>query len=304
MPAPVERHRRAEDEFCFAARKPSAPGKGGIMRTRILQLMMYGTMSLIVVLAASGCGEEGRKGDDERPRRPFVYPDPDWAVETPEAHDLDSLLLEEAAGFAAAHDSSCFVVTRDGAIVGEWYWKGWNEQTEANVYSVTKSFTSALVGIAQDRGELDIQDRACEYISEWVGTDSEAVTVKNLISNDSGRYWDMFTDYVGNYALAYDKTAHAISLGQQDAPGAVWKYNNSAIQTLERVLKVATGMDVAEYAEEHLFEPLGMASSYSRDQAGNPITYADLQASCRDLARFGYLYLRGGRWSRPVPPRP
>lgn len=267
------------------------------MGTRTLQLMTYGTMSLFVVLAVSGCGQEGQKGADEAQPRLFVYPDPDWAVETPEAHDLDSLLLQDAADFAAAHDSSCFVVTRDGAIVGEWYWKGWNKETEGNVYSVTKSFTSALVGIAQDRGELDILDPASEYISEWVGTASESVTVKNLISNDSGRHWDVLTDYVGNYALAHDKTAHAIGLGQQYEPGTVWKYNNSAIQTLERVLKVATGMDVAEYAEEHLFEPLGMASSYGRDQAGNPITYANLEASCRDLARFGYLYLRDGRWA-------
>lgn len=262
--------------------------------------MIRATVFLLVLFVMAGCGGDGSKGDEGMEPRPFVYPDPDWAVETPEAHDLDSLLLQEAVDFAAANDSYCLVVTRDGAIVGEWYWKGWNEETEANVYSVTKSFTSALVGIAQDRGELDIHDKACEYIPEWLETDSETVTVKNLISNDSGRHWDVLTDYVGNYALADDKTAHAISLGQQYEPGTVWKYNNSAIQTLERVLKVATGTDVAEYAEQHLFEPLGMTSSYGRDRAGNPIMYADLEASCRDLARFGYLYLRGGRWAGGV----
>ena len=74
-------------------------------------------------------------------------------------------------------------------------------------------------------------------------------------------------------------------------------YNNSAIQTLEPVLNLATGMDVADYADEVLFEPLGMASSYGRDAVGNPMTFAGAECSCRDLARFGTLYLRDGRWS-------
>ena len=120
--------------------------------------------------------------------------------------------------------------------------------TEQNVFSITKSITSTLVGIAQERGELNITEKASEYITEWVGTPSEDVTVRNLISNNSGRYWDLWTDYVRNYALADDKTAHAIGLGQEHDPGTVWRYNNSAIQTLEPVLNDATGMDVADYA--------------------------------------------------------
>jgi len=244
------------------------------------------------------CGDDGEEGDTRKWARDFVYPDPEWTVASPEAHDLDSILLEEMADLAEENASNCFVVTRDGVIVGEWYWNGWGATTEQKVFSVTKSFTSALVGIAQDRGELEITERASEYIPEWEGTASEDVTIRNLISNDSGRHWDLWTDYVRNFIVADDKTAHAIGLGQQHDPGAVWRYNNSAIQTLEPVLNAATGMDVADYAEEVLFEPLGMSSSYGRDRAGNPVTYADASASCRDLARFGYLYLRGGRWSQ------
>jgi CubicO group peptidase (beta-lactamase class C family) len=251
-------------------------------------------MILLAVIGFTACGHDG---SSTKGARDFVYPDPEWTVESPEAHGLDSTLLQAAADFAGAHVSDCLLVTRNGVIVGEWYWNGWDETDEDNVLSVTKSITSALVGIAQDRGELDITDRASEYITEWVGTDSEDVTIKNLISNDSGRHWDFWTDYVLNFLLADDKTAFAIGLGQQYEPGTVWRYNNSAIQTLERVLHVATGMDVADYAEQHLFEPLGMSSSYGRDRAGNPMTFSNVSASCRDLARYGYLCLRGGRWS-------
>ncbi len=244
-------------------------------------------LALLAVFGFPGCG-----GDED------TYPSREWSVESPEAHDLDSFLLEEAADFAESNDSNCFVVTRDGVIVGEWYWNDWDTETEQNVFSVTKSFTSALVGIAQHRGQLDITDRASEYIPEWVGTASEDVTIRNLISNDSGRHWDVITDYLRMAVQADDKTAFAVGLDQQYPPGTVWKYNNSAIQTLEPVLREATGMDVADYAEEVLFRPLGMASGYGRDAAGNPTTYSGVECSCRDLARFGYLYLRGGLWSR------
>lgn len=251
-------------------------------------------MILLGVVGFTACGDDG---SETKEARDYVYPDPDWAVETPEAHDLDSGLLAEAADLAAVQASDCLVITRDGVIVGEWYWNGWQETTEQNVFSVTKSITSALVGIAQDRGELDIRERASEYITEWVGTASEDVTIQNLISNDSGRHWDFWTDYVRNILFADDKTAFAIGLDQQYEPGTVWRYNNSAIQTLERVLNQATGEDVGDYAERHLLDPLGMASRYGRDPVGNPMTFSNVSASCRDLARFGYLYLRGGRWS-------
>ncbi len=251
---------------------------------------------LLFALLLVGCGGDDG-GSASTPFRPQpVCPDPDWEVEAPEEHGMDALLLEQAAAYAQEHDSNCLVVTRDGVIVGEWYWNGWDQETEQNLFSVTKSFTSALVGIAQEHGALDIHERASEYIDAWRGTASEEVTIRDLISNDSGRYWDFITDYVAMFLVAPDKTAFAIGLGQQHEPGTYWEYNNSAIQTLERVLKVATDTDVAEFARDFLFDPLGMASSYGRDPAGNPLTFSNATASCRDMARFGLLYLRHGRW--------
>jgi len=249
----------------------------------------------LTVIGFLACGDDAR---DTNREVGYIYPDPDWAVEAPEARNLNSTLLQEAADYAEEQASNCFLVTRDGVIVGEWYWNGWDETSEENVFSVSKSITSALVGIAQDEGALDIRERASNYIMEWIGTDSEDVTIRNLISNDSGRQWNYITDYVQMVFLAYDKSAFAIGLGQQHDPGTVWAYNNSAIQTLERVLNRATGTDVAEYAEQVLFEPLGMVSSYDVDAAGNPMTFSGVSCSCRNLARFGYLYLRGGRWSQ------
>src|SRR5690606_22418798 len=105
------------------------------------------------------------------------------------AMGLDAEVLEEIAADAEAAGSNCLVVTRHGRIVDERYWNGTDPATTQEVFSATKSITSTLVGIAQDRGLLSIQDPASVYIPQWADGPSKGVTVENLLSNDSGREW-------------------------------------------------------------------------------------------------------------------
>lgn len=238
-------------------------------------------------------------GESETGDEAPVYPDPDWVPESPEAHGLDPVALEAAAALAEQAGSGCLLITRHGVIVGEWYWDGWAQGTQTPVFSVTKSIASALVGIATDEQLLAIDDWASDYVGEWVGTESEELTIQNLLSNDSGRYWEFVNDYV-TLTASSDKTQFAIDLTQQQQPGEWWEYNNSAIQTLERVLRTATDQDVGDYAKTKLFDPIGMKATFAHDPDGNAVMYADVRASCRDLARFGYLFLRGGQWAEGV----
>jgi CubicO group peptidase (beta-lactamase class C family) len=242
-------------------------------------------------------------GDDDAPSSllsddTVVYPMPDWPTAKPAQLGFDEAGLERLAQLADANDSHCLLVTRKGRVVAEWYWDGWTRDSHQVVHSVTKSFTSTLVGIAQDRGLVDVDDRASKYIAEWEGTDSAEVTLKNLLSNDSGRQWNFIKDYVEMAGGAADKTQFSIDLGQDRPPGQHWEYNNSAIQTLERVLEKATRSEVAQFAQQSLFEPLGLsATTIGRDSAGNALLFGNLEASCSDLARLGYLFLRRGKWA-------
>lgn len=226
-----------------------------------------------------------------------VFPDPDWAETDPAELELDGAAFDDLAVSLEALNSNCMAVVKSGHLVAEEYWNGTDADTRQEIFSASKSVSSTLVGIAEAEGHLTLDDPASTWIEEWVGTPSETVTVRNLVSNDSGRYWDFKTDYSDMAIAALDKTAFAIGLGQAHEPGAHWEYNNSAIQTLEAVLEGATGTDVADYATEKLFEPIGMGSTIKTDSAGNPLTFMGTQASCRDLARFGYLFLREGNWA-------
>jgi CubicO group peptidase (beta-lactamase class C family) len=209
---------------------------------------------------------------------------------------LDRVVLDRIAAEAKRGKSNCLLVERDGKIAGEWYFDGTGPGTPQDVYSVTKSVTSVLVGIAQDDGDLSITDSASTWIPEWRGTPAEAVTVRDLLSNDSGRQWSPTTDYLQLLA-APDRTAFAIGLQQTSAPGTVWAYNNSAIQTLQRVLRGATGENVVDFAQQRLFGPLGMTNTeMTTDRAGNAQMFEGVRSTCRDLARFGRLVLDGGTW--------
>ena len=211
---------------------------------------------------------------------------------------FDPEALADAVERAGAAGSDCFLVARRGQVVGEWYWNGTDPAEGQPVFSVTKSVASTLVGLAQADGLLDIDDRASDHIAAWRGTESEDVTIRHLLANVSGRHWDFFTDY-GTLLDARDADEVAVDLGQDAPPGEAWAYNNSAVQALDAVLTDALGGDVAvaDWAEERLFAPLGMADTrLAEDDAGNALLYSGLRSTCRDLARFGYLFLRHGSW--------
>jgi CubicO group peptidase (beta-lactamase class C family) len=260
-------------------------------------------LSLVVAACSSGdddSGAEDAGAADEAAASSggdVVFPGAEWASADPADAGFDPAVLERLAAAAEAAGSSCLVVTRDGAVVDERYWDGAGADQPREAFSVTKSITSTLVGIAQDEGDLGLDDPAADYIPEWQGTDSAAVTLRNLVSNDSGREWDFATDYQEMAIGARDKTDFAVGLGQDAPPGEVWAYNNSAIQTLSQVLGEATGEDPSDYAESRLFSPIGMRqSAMTKDGAGNTLTFMGLRTTCLDLARFGYLMLNGGTW--------
>jgi CubicO group peptidase (beta-lactamase class C family) len=219
-----------------------------------------------------------------------------WQKVSPAAVGLDAGKLAQIAALAKKGHSTCLVVVRRGKLAGEWYFGGAGPDTTQDVYSATKSFASTLVGIAQDDGDLRIGDRASKWIEQWRGTPSQAVTVRDLLSMDSGRHWNVVTDYL-RLLSAPDRTAFAIGLGQDAAPGSEWAYNNSAVQTLDRVLQKATGKDVRTFARTRIFAPLGMAHTMmATDRAGNAQLFEGIHSTCRDLARFGVLMLEKGRW--------
>lgn len=257
---------------------------------------------LCAALVVTGCTTDAAPAQDTPGRPAASQPSPEetagateWPAAAPASLGLDGRALRRLAREARRARSSCYAVARDGSIAGEWNWHLDADQPR-QVFSITKSVTSALVGIAVGDGDLRLDDRVSRYVPSWRGTPAAKVTVRNLLAGDSGRFWSLQSDYT-DLLRAPDRTAYAIALPQQFAPGTTWSYNNAAIQVLEAVLSRATGTPVGELAEERLFAPLGMEDSSlgtSGTDAGAPVFFG-MQTTCRDLLRFGQLYLDEGR---------
>lgn len=255
-------------------------------------------VAVIAAMALVSACSDDKPAPKPTPTVASVEPGEQWTRVDPVTAGFDPAGLKKVDKLLGDNLSTCEVVTRDGKLVHQKFWHGSQADTKKPVFSVTKSFTSILIGIAQDEGKLSIDDKASKYIPEWIGTPSENVTIRNLLSNDSGRHWDFETDYIGMATRAVDKTAFAVGLTQDAKPGTVWQYNNSAIQTLAAVLRTATGEEPAAYAATHLFGPLGMSNTtWIPDRSLHTSTYAGISSTCLDLARFGLMTMRGGEWN-------
>jgi CubicO group peptidase (beta-lactamase class C family) len=276
----------------------SAPGT---MRRHLA--FVIGLTLAATTAAACSSGRDGSNGSASESTRASTtttatsaVPGAEWEKIAPAAAGIDAAKLDQIAQVAQAGKSKCLVVVRDGKLAGEWYFRGTNEHTTQDVFSMTKSVSSTLVGIAQDDGDLKITDHASTWIPQWNDTPADAVTVRDLLSNDSGRKWSPAIDYVQLLATP-DRTAFAIGLPQAEPPGQVWAYNNSAIQTLQPVVQKATGQDVVAFAQQQLFGPLGMTDTrMTTDRVGNAQMFEGVQSTCRDMARFGVLMLNHGKW--------
>ncbi|HUS82698.1 MAG TPA: serine hydrolase [Dehalococcoidia bacterium] len=273
---------------------------------RLITLLGVSLACVAVTACSSGGGDSPCAAPTEQPAAATVenavYPDADWETSSPEAEGMDAAPLKNIDPYCVEHGCRAVVVIRHGRIVWERYWGGWDETSTDNSWSMAKSVTSALVGIAVDEGKIRGLDQAAtDFIPEWRGDRREGITVGDLLSMTSGLTWAMLYDPPsGDTARMLgsdDQIAYALNRQLYREPGTDWYYSDGDAQSFSRIIKAATGVEVGEYAQEKLFGPIGMESAYwMTDRLGHAMTYCCIMTTARDFARFGYLFLRNGKW--------
>ena len=182
------------------------------------------------------------------------------------------------------------------------------------IRSITKSFTSALIGIAQGQGKLpDLQARLLDLFPQYDEIENlddrkRGITLHHILSMTAGFEWDEFTTGAmsdPNMMRSPDWIKHVLDLPMRDAPGTRWVYNSGCSMLLSDILRRNTGIPVDEYASKYLFEPIGLENwrwSLGKNDVIN--TSTGLTMSRRDMARLGVLYLNRGLWQgKQVVPR-
>ena len=191
-------------------------------------------------------------------------------------------------------------------------WHPYYKETHLHtIQSVSKSVTSALVGIAIDRGEIpEVDIKIIDYFHEYKSlfTDplKQSITLRHLLTMTAGIRWDEFsykyTNPLNNAASmesSDDWIKYILSLPMHHEPGEQFVYNSGITILIAHILYKATGMHLDQYAKNYLFKPLGIKEFYWK-KLPSRLTDAEggLYLSSRDFAKIGHLYFKNGIWGK------
>lgn len=226
------------------------------------------------------------------------WPSSAWSKAKPEAVGMNSDALKEAEQIYPRIFPSGYslLVIRHGKIVSESYFHGQTAETSNHIFSITKTFSATLLGIAAKQGWINgVHQRVAELLPEYpIHPKLAALTLEDVLTHRSG--------------VKSNRTVSDISLFLKDepqsVPGTVFEYSNYApnliTAILDRIAKkgvAGDAKDVPALAKKYLFGPLGInVSEWTKGPKGLPEGGNGLYMTSRDMARLGHLMLRDGYW--------
>ena len=204
------------------------------------------------------------------------------------------------------NDSIAFLVLQGDTILYERYFQGHSSSSISQTFSISKSFTSALIGMAIYDGILQSADQAVtDYIPELIPAGFDKVSFRDLLTMTSGSSYlendNPFREHVIlNFTPELENKILDFSLEKE--PGEVFRYKSGDNALLGLALSRALGQEtITAYTQRRIWEPLGMQDQgvWTIDHQGDGLekTWCCLAASARDLAKFGRLYLGDGSWN-------
>jgi len=201
------------------------------------------------------------------------------------------------------YETVAYVIIKNDSLCYEQYWDGYSDTSHSNSFSMAKSFTSILVGIAIQDGYIkSVDQRVSDFIPEFKQGMDSLLTIKDLLTMSSGIDFD--ESYISPFAYPAEAYYGSNLIGTTlkykvvTPPGKAFKYLSGNSTLLGYILIKATGKMLSDYASEKLWKPLGAEhpAYWSLDNEGGiEKAYCCFNSDARDFARIGNLYLNGGR---------
>lgn len=264
----------------------------------------------ITLFSESHRVENFRAMDRVFPARPVPREGDVWTFDRapttlPETYGFDGQ-TRDLATFLDRTETTGLLVVHKGVITHEDYRQGADETSPFTSWSMAKSVLSALVGIAVEEGHIaSIRDPIGAYVPALAGSGYADVPIEDALTMSSGVAFDEDYDnpmsdinmlFIRAMAMGVPVEETLAGLERERAPGTYNNYVSSDSMALGLVLEAATGMPVADYLSPRLWGPLGAEAdaSWSTDRTGRELALCCLNATLRDYARFGRLFLEGG----------
>ncbi|MFC2096379.1 serine hydrolase domain-containing protein [Bacteroidota bacterium] len=284
-----------------------------IVLTTIKKVPLLIVIILITALI-SGCNEENTDPNNQYHYLPPEQINDGWEISSLEEVGMDVSAIEEITDnilndqYKGIHS---LLIIKDGFLVFEEYFKGYNSDDLQHIFSITKSVSSSLIGIAIDEGFLNgVEDSLLSFFPQYNITDSikQTLNLEHILTLTTGFDWDEkthpYTDPQNSeYQMVQtdDWMEFVLKRPLSHNPGEIYNYNTGSVHLLSSVFKESTGLFANEFAAQYLFEPLGITDSFwHTDNQGFPNTGATvpggLKMKARDVAKYGYLFLNDGKW--------
>ena len=211
----------------------------------------------------------------------------DLGIEPTSVQDLIDYIKEPSLNTQAA------ILIKGNNIIAEYYAEGYNKDDLVTSWSVAKSFSSTLIGIAIDEGYINsVDDSIALYLPEWKTKPQENISLKYLLGMRSG-----MDDHPGlGVYFQGDMVSHSLDREISREPGITFSYSNEDSMLFSRIIENATGLDFQEYADTRLFDKLDIKETWWTDKSGNTLTYAGLDMTPREFAKFGLMIAQEGKW--------
>lgn len=222
-----------------------------------------------------------------------------WEKSSSKKQGLDPKILNRA--FTEAKNSgyiNSIIVIKNGYLVKEEYYNGGNKDVLDLTFSVTKSITSALIGIAIDKGYIkSIDQKIIDFFPEYNTVDLDkriqTITIKHILTMQAG--FDNENNISEKMKSAKNMIEAILNSSLQFDPGTDFLYSTYGSHILSGIITKASNMSTEDFALKYLFNPIGIKSVlWPKDQNGINIGGAGVLLTPRDMARFGYLYLQKG----------
>jgi CubicO group peptidase (beta-lactamase class C family) len=227
-----------------------------------------------------------------------------WPTATPDAVNVDPARIEDLVGAIVTGEAGIIhsvLVVRDGKLVVEEYFHGYDRDDLHTITSCTKGVASLLIGIAIDQGRIaGVTDPILEFFPEQRAGAAygwDQVTLEHVLTMTVGRSDEEWL-YTGPIEIMEPPYHYILTTDVSGTHGAQRRHGGRDVNLLAGVIRHATGLHADAFAEKSLFEPLGIRvydwSEYKKDSF--PMMHGTLQLRPRDLAKIGALVLEDGRW--------
>lgn len=225
----------------------------------------------------------------------------EWQHDTLENHNINASAINSVHNTIDSYSINAEVIVKDGVIVDEYYKDGYDQNSVFTLQSTSKSVTSALIGIAIDKGYIEsVNVPISTYFPQILDSGSEyksQITIWNLLTHTTGLNASDTANW--NEWLASDNWVdYVLERPATSRPGTVFSYFTGNTHLLSAILQQATGKTAYEFGKEYLFDPLDMDSvQCSTDPQGISDGGNGFAMNVYDMAKLGELYLNNGNWN-------